>query len=197
MKRQNDNTKDNFYALFKKSGMLRPQLQGSFVEGTIVSTQKDILTVYTGLKTTNQFINKELQLNTDNKRGNLTVGARTHLFVHSIENIDGDTVYNPYYYNQKIKSVLAWDRVSNLKYVKGIVLNTVNGGFSVGVGGVVAFLPKSRAKLPENNKNDYIISLMNNYRVYKIIKVNDLRKNIVVSLMNTHTPLNTFSRRKN
>ena len=109
------------------------------------------------------------------------------MLLNTIENIDGEMVLNPQYYGQRTKAISAWERTCKLKYAKGIVLNSVNSGFSVGIGGMVSFLPRSRAKLPKTGKKEYIQSLMDNYCLYKIIKVNHVRKNIVVSLVSIPT----------
>nr|AGH24350.1 ribosomal protein S1 [Reclinomonas americana ATCC 50283] len=184
----NSYSKDNFKSIFRSLGFEKPKLEGSFIEGVVVSKQKHLVTLYTGLKTTTQFLDKELK-SFVNKNQEVTdsIGQKTQLYIHNIENPDGETVFNLNFYNQQTKALIAWDRVHRLKYVKGIVLNTVNGGFSIGIGGVVAFLPKSRAKLPTTGKKEYLLSLMNNYHVYKIIKVNHDRRNIIVSLVNSPT----------
>nr|AGH24417.1 ribosomal protein S1 [Reclinomonas americana ATCC 50284] len=184
----NSYSKDNFKSIFRNLGFEKSKLEGSFIEGVVVSKQKHLVTLYTGLKTTTQFLDKELK-SFINKNQELTdsIGQKTQLYIHNIENPDGETVFNLNSYHQQTKALIAWDRVHRLKYVKGIVLNTVNGGFSIGIGGVVAFLPKSRAKLPLTGKKEYLLSLMNNYHVYKIIKVNHDRRNIIVSLVNSPT----------
>lgn len=189
MEHKHDTFNDDFKLLFRYSGTIRPRLERSFVEGTVVAKNKHVYTVHTGLKTATQFIDKELPHHRGKDSNGLlnTIGSKVQLYLYNIENMDGDIVFNPHYYTQKVKAVAAWDRVHKLKYVKGIVLNTVNGGFSVGIGGIVAFLPRSRAKLPSTGKVEYVQSLMNNYRLYRIIKVNHIRKNIVVSLVPTST----------
>nr|NP_044773.1 ribosomal protein S1 [Reclinomonas americana]AAD11888.1 ribosomal protein S1 [Reclinomonas americana] len=182
---KNDCLKDNFKSMFRFSGFSKPIIEGSFVEGVVVSKQKHVMTLYTGLKTTTQFLDKELKSLTEkNQEISNPIGKKTQLYLHNIENPDGEAVFNLHMYHQHVKALIAWDRVHKLKFVKGIVLNTVNGGFSVGIGGVVAFLPKSRAKLPNINKKEYISHLMHNYHLYKIIKVNYDRRNIIVSLVN-------------
>lgn len=190
----NDKTNNNFRELFRRNGFLRPNIEGSFIEGSIVSKQKNIVTVYTGLKSNTQFVEKELAPTLKRTSSGLHIGSAVQLYTHNIENKDGESVLNPQYYNQKIKAITAWERVSKLKYAKGIILNTVNGGFSVGIGGVVTFLPRSRAKLPRSGKKEYIQHLLNTYNLYKIIKVNHSRKNIVVSLVNSpNITVNSFN----
>jgi ribosomal protein S1 len=190
MLNKNDNIMNNFKDLYRMEGFNRPKLEGSFIEGSIVSKQKNILTVYTGLKRNTQFVEKELQLSHKKITQASPIGTNVHLYTHSIENRDGESVFNPEYYYENTKILTAWNRVSKLKYAKGIVLNTVNGGFSVGMGGFVTFLPRSRAKLPKIDKKEYVHYLMNHYLVYKIVKVNYSRRNIVVSLAHNAHPSN-------
>lgn len=187
------NIHDNFKQMFQKIGLSRPKLEGSFVNGTIISKEQNILTMYTGLKTTTEFVDKELDTIKKNIHltgTNNTTNLLTQTFpvyIQNIENVDEEMVVNQLLYQEKNKVVTAWKRVNELEYVRGIVLNTVSGGFSVGIGGIVAFLPKSRIKMPKRGKKKYIQTLMNTYCMYKIIKVNYVRRNIVVSLANEYS----------
>lgn len=178
---------DDFKKYFRTSGINRPQLCGSFVEGVIVAKNKNIAVLHTGLKTNALFLDKEVHPFVKKDKNTTLTGRKLQLHIQNIENSEGEHQLNPYFYGNKLKAVTAWERVQKLKYARGVILNTVNGGFSVGIGGVVAFLPRSRAKLPKVGKRAHIQYLMEHYCMYKIIKVNHLRRNIVVSLTQVST----------
>jgi ribosomal protein S1 len=67
--------------------------------------------------------------------------------------------------------------------VKGYVLNNVNGGFSVGMKNLVAFVPNNELSLNNKNKNQnksnylFLGSRMN----FKISKINFSRKNVILT----------------
>ena len=61
----------------------------------------------------------------------------------------------------------------------GLILNEVKGGYSVGIGGLVAFLPKSQmaiaSSMPLKETN------LNRLKTFDILSFNKKKKNIVVS----------------
>lgn len=73
-----------------------------------------------------------------------------------------------------------WKLLSlNRKQVHGIILNEVKGGYSVGVSGIVGFLPQSQIIIPNNiEKNS---SFLNSMKVFSIISLDPKNKNIVLS----------------
>lgn len=74
--------------------------------------------------------------------------------------------------------------LKNKNYVNGLILNEVKGGYSVGLGGIVAFLPKSQISLPSSillpqgqNKKQ----LLNKIKTFSILNIDEKNKNIVLS----------------
>jgi len=69
--------------------------------------------------------------------------------------------------------------------VKGYILNNVHGGFSVGVSGLVAFVPNNELTLNQQINTQYIVR--NNYLMsntildFKISNINFNRRNIVLT----------------
>lgn len=69
--------------------------------------------------------------------------------------------------------------------IKGYILNNVHGGFSVGVGGLVAFVPNNELTLNQQINTQYIVR--NNYLMsntilnFKISNINFNRRNIVLT----------------
>lgn len=62
--------------------------------------------------------------------------------------------------------------------VKGFILNTIKGGFSVAIGGLIAFLPTQELIKKSNRKlmNNFVNSSMN----FKVAKINFKNKNVVL-----------------
>nr|YP_007890825.1 ribosomal protein S1 [Seculamonas ecuadoriensis]AGH24520.1 ribosomal protein S1 [Seculamonas ecuadoriensis] len=180
MVKNNKNTalNDNFKNLFENSSLARVNLKDHYIEGTIVGQEKDIVTLDVGFKTNIQFIEQELG------QGDKTVGMKKQLAVHEIGLGDEEILFDTLSFDNAIKTNNTWHAIVTADKVPGIVLNTVNGGFSVGIGGIVAFLPKSLAKIPPVGKKEYIHSLMQNYKDYKVVKSNLATRNIVVTILN-------------
>ena len=69
--------------------------------------------------------------------------------------------------------------------MKGYILNNVHGGFSVGVSGLVAFVPNNELTLNQQINTQYIVR--NNYLMsntildFKISNINFNRRNIVLT----------------
>ena len=72
------------------------------------------------------------------------------------------------------------------KTLKGYVLNSVNGGFSVDIGGLVAFLPNKELKsFLFKKRKDYLKNnnlFLNSSMNFKISSINFDRKNVVLSI---------------
>ena len=70
------------------------------------------------------------------------------------------------------------------------VLNNVNGGFSVGIGGLVAFVPNNEmSNKPFNNKTTYQSNRLNSMMLdssfdFKISNINFSRKNVILTKTN-------------
>lgn len=67
----------------------------------------------------------------------------------------------------------------NKKSIKGFITNTVKGGFSVAIGGLIAFLPDHELMKTSNDQlsKTFINSSMN----FKISKINFKNKNIILN----------------
>ena len=82
---------------------------------------------------------------------------------------------------EKADTIVNWERVeknfAENKPVEGYIFQRVKGGFRVDIG-VVAFLPGSQTDIrPLSNPNDYI----GMSSLFKIIKIDAMRKNVVLS----------------
>jgi ribosomal protein S1 len=75
----------------------------------------------------------------------------------------------------------------NKQQLKGYILNTVNGGFSVGLGDLIAFIPNNEiSRKRANTKTTYQSNRLNTLMLdssfnFKILNINFSRKNVVLT----------------
>ena len=105
------------------------------------------------------------------------VGDEIEVLLEKLENDEGMVVLS----KEKAAHKQNWDKIVKVYedggLVKGKVKSVVKGGLMVNVG-VEAFLPGSQIDIiPPKDLNEYV----GNVYEFKIVKVNDIRKNIVLS----------------
>ena len=106
------------------------------------------------------------------------VGDEVELFLEAPEDPDGNVVVS----RKKVYFMRAWERLMD-KYnkdeiIQGRITRRIKGGFVVDLGGVDAFLPGSQVDVkPIRDFDAYVGKTLD----LKIVKVNEERKNIVVS----------------
>lgn len=72
---------------------------------------------------------------------------------------------------------------NNKDLLNGLILNEVKGGYSVGIGGVVAFLPKSQISIPSSVS--FKEAALNRLKTFSVLSLDEKNKNIVVSRLKT------------
>ena len=109
---------------------------------------------------------------------NVKVGDEVDVFLESMENQEGQLVLS----KQKADFMKVWDTIKESyedgKLVDGRILRRIKGGMVVDLFGVDAFLPGSQVALrpvPDLDK------LIGDVFSFKIIKLNKMRRNIVIS----------------
>ena len=149
--------------------------EGEVVEGLVVSTNRDYVTIDIGYKSEGQISAQEFF----DTRGELTIAAGDHILVYieRVEDDEGRLILS----KEKADVLRAWDEISEAcekdELVEGVVVSKVKGGLSVDIG-VKAFLPGSQVDIrPTKNLDQY---LGKTYK-FKIIKFNKKRGNIVLS----------------
>nr|YP_007890674.1 ribosomal protein S1 [Jakoba bahamiensis]AGH24168.1 ribosomal protein S1 [Jakoba bahamiensis] len=179
---------DNFSDQLKQSAFFKSELSDCFLEGPVISNSTGVISVDLGLKVPAKFRENELKSSIlYSSDDGLDVGKKVRVSMWTIETSEGDLLCDPYSYEQSLHDSITWNYISKQEFVKGIVVNSVNGGFSVAIGGIIAFLPRSLAKLPRVGKVEHIHSLMTTYSLYKVITVNESTKNIVLGLWRVNT----------
>ena len=121
-----------------------------------------------GLISRSEFDNKDLP----------EIGSNIDIFLEKFEDTDGNITLSKY----KADFIKRWDELKHFcdsgEPVNGKVIKRVKGGLVVDLGVIQAFLPGSQADVqPIKNFDD----LVNKEFDFQIVKVDEMRKNLVVS----------------
>ena len=145
--------------------------EGSIVTGTIQEIRPQVVLVDIGYKSEGAISISEFE---DEE---IEVGDQIEVLLERLENDEGIVVLS----KEKAAHKQNWDKIVGVYrdggLVKGKVKSAVKGGLMVNVG-VEAFLPGSQVDIiPPRDLNEYVGKVYE----FKIVKVNDDRKNIVLS----------------
>jgi len=169
-------TRTDFAEMLEASLLDRQSFEDNVVTGIVTAIEKDVAVVDVGLKTEGRVPLKEFA--TAGQPAQLKVGDKVEVFVERIENANGEAVIS----RDKARREEAWDRLEEQfkdeARVDGVIFNRVKGGFTVDLGGAVAFLPGSQVDIrPVRDAGP----LMNIPQPFRILKMDKRRGNIVVS----------------
>ena len=145
--------------------------ENSIVRGTLIEIRPQVVVVDIGAKSEGIIPISEFE---DEE---FAVGDEIEVLLEKLENDEGMVVLS----KEKAAHKQNWDKIVKVfedgGLVKGKVKSVVKGGLMVNVG-VEAFLPGSQIDIiPPKDLNEYV----GNVYEFKIVKVNDIRKNIVLS----------------
>jgi small subunit ribosomal protein S1 len=145
--------------------------EGSIVNGTILDIRPQVVIVDIGYKSEGVIATAEFE---DDE---IEEGDEVEVLLERLENDEGMVVLS----KEKAAHKQNWEKIVKVfedgGLVKGKVKSVVKGGLMVNVG-VEAFLPGSQVDIiPPKDLNEYV----GNVYEFKIVKVNDERKNIVLS----------------
>ena len=153
------------------AGSFRELSEGSIVKGKILEIKPQVVLVDIGYKSegaipANEFEDEDIQ-----------VGDEVEVLLERLENDEGMVVLS----KEKAAHRQNWEKIYAVfkdgGLVKGKVKSVVKGGLMVNVG-VEAFLPGSQIDIiPPKDLNEYVGKVFE----FKIVKINDERKNIVLS----------------
>ena len=169
-------SRDDFAEMLEASLVDRVNFEETVVTGKITAIEKDVAVIDVGLKTEGRVPVKEFSI--PGKPADLKVGDEVEVYVERIENAVGEAVIS----REKARREEAWDRLEKVhatgERVDGEIFNRVKGGFTVDLGGAVAFLPGSQVDIrPVRDAGP----LMNISQPFRILKMDKRRGNIVVS----------------
>lgn len=148
--------------------------EGTIIEGTIVSVQKDGVVVDIGYKSEGILLLEEFS---SGEVAKLVVGEKIRVYLEEREDDDG----NPILSKDKADKMKVWEDLerahSDGDIVDGKVISRIKGGMIVDLG-VKAFLPGSQIDLRPVKDLDQLIGKT---FPMKIIKVDHRRGNVIVS----------------
>jgi small subunit ribosomal protein S1 len=169
-------SRNEFAEMLEASLVDRKDFEETVVKGIVTAIEKDVAVVDVGLKTEGRIPLKEFYQ--PGRTADLKVGDEVEVYVERIENANGEAVVS----RDKARREEAWDRLEKMfetqERVEGVIFNRVKGGFTVDLGGAVAFLPGSQVDIrPVRDAGP----LMNIPQPFRILKMDKRRGNIVVS----------------
>ncbi len=169
-------TKSDFESLLEESYLDRPVAEGSVVKGKVLAIENDLVIVDVGLKTEGRIPLKDFDQ--PGKPADIKVGSIVEVYLERIENALGEAVLS----REKAKREEAWVRLEEMttkaERVDGVIFGRVKGGFTVDLGGAVAFLPGSQVDVRPIRD---VGPLMHVSQPFVILKMDRKRGNIVVS----------------
>lgn len=145
--------------------------ENSIVNGTILAIKPQVVLVDIGYKSEGAIPVSEFE------DEDIEVGDEIEILLEKLENDEGNIVLS----KEKAAHRQNWEKIVEVYHdgglVKGKVKSVVKGGLMVNVG-VEAFLPGSQVDIiPPRDLSEYVGKVFE----FKIVKVNDDRKNIVLS----------------
>ncbi len=149
---------------------------GSVVTGRIVRLTEEFAIVDVGLKSEGRVLLKEFA--PPGVKPDIKPGDHVELYVERYEDKDGSIVLS----REKARREEAWTNLEKAfegqQRVNGTIYGRVKGGFTVDLGGAVAFLPGSQVDIRPVRD---VTPLMGNPQPFQILKMDRARGNIVVS----------------
>jgi len=147
--------------------------QGNIVQGTVVMVTSDAVIVDIGFKSEGSIPVHEF-----GDEPTVGIGDIIEVYLDDFENQEGQLVLS----KQKADFMKVWDRIKDIHdnngKIEGRLVRRIKGGIVVDLLGVDAFLPGSQIDIRQVKNFDQYIG--HAYEL-KIIKLNKIRRNIVVS----------------
>jgi len=165
-----------FEALLNESFEMDTPEEGSVVKGKVIAIEAGQAIIDVGYKMEGRVDLKEFA--NPGEAPQVAVGDEVEVFLRAAENAKGEAVIS----REMARREEAWDRLEKAyaeeARVDGAIFGRVKGGFTVDLGGAVAFLPGSQVDVrPVRDAGP----LMNMKQPFQILKMDRRRGNIVVS----------------
>jgi len=167
---------EEFEALLQESFELETPSEGSVVKGRVIAIEAGQAIVDVGYKMEGRIDLKEFA--NPGESPDVTVGDEVEVYLRQVENAKGEAVIS----REMARREEAWDRLEKAyaeeKRVDGAIFGRVKGGFTVDLGGAVAFLPGSQVDVRPVRDAGPLMGLK---QPFQILKMDRRRGNIVVS----------------
>lgn len=165
-----------FAALLAGTLNNKSKFTGQVVKGRIVGETADFVIVDVGLKSEGRIPKREFSM--PGQDPEIRSGDTVEVFVERMEDRDGFTVLSREKARREEVWVVLEKSCENKERVTGIIYSRVKGGFTVDLGGAVAFLPGSQVDIRPVRD---VSPLMGTPQPFMILKMDRQRGNIVVS----------------
>ncbi len=166
-----EDTKAEQTKLYESS--LKDISQEQRVIGTVVSVSDDEILMDVGFKSEGVISRDEFEEGESPK-----IGDQIEVFVDVLEDENGQMILS----KRKADFMRVWERVRDIhdtgETIEGRITNRIKGGMVVDIMGIDAFLPGSQIDIRPVTDFD---SFVGKTYDFKIVKLNELRKNIVLS----------------
>ena len=170
------NTMDEFEALLNESFEMDTPEEGSVVKGKVIAIEAGQAIIDVGYKMEGRVDLKEFA--NPGEAPEIAVGDEVEVYLRSAENARGEAVIS----REMARREEAWDRLEKAyaddARVEGAIFGRVKGGFTVDLGGAVAFLPGSQVDVRPVRDAGPLMGLK---QPFQILKMDRRRGNIVVS----------------
>ena len=167
---------ESFAELFEQSLKEVEMKPGTIIEGVVIDIDNDWVTVHVGLKS--EGIIPKSQFLDENGELPIQVGDKVQVALDAVEDGFGETKLS----REKAKRMEIWrdleDSFNSSAIIKGTISGKVKGGFTVEIGAVRAFLPGSLVDVRPIRDT---VNLEGQELEFKIIKLDQKRKNVVIS----------------
>jgi small subunit ribosomal protein S1 len=165
-----------FAALLTESMKDMDSFEGSVMNGKVVNITEDFAIIDVGLKSEGRVPLREFTM--PGEEPEVKIGDEVEVYIERIENKNGETVLS----REKARREEVWADLEKQyekgERVTGIIFGRVKGGFTVDLGGTVAFLPGSQVDIRPVRD---VSPLMGTPQPFNILKMDRSRGNIVVS----------------
>ena len=169
-------TMEDFEALLAESFEIDTPDEGSVVKGKVIAIEAGQAIIDVGYKMEGRVDLKEFA--NPGQPPEIAVGDTVEVYLERVENAKGEAVVS----REKARREEAWDRLEKAyekeERVEGAIFGRVKGGFTVDLGGAVAFLPGSQVDVRPVRDAGPLMGLS---QPFQILKMDRRRGNIVVS----------------
>ncbi|MEL6549356.1 MAG: 30S ribosomal protein S1 [Pseudomonadota bacterium] len=167
---------EEFEALLNESLEIDTPTEGSVVKGKVIAIEAGQAIIDVGYKMEGRVELKEFA--EPGEAPKVDVGDEVEVYLRAAENARGEAVIS----REMARREEAWDRLEKAyaaeERVEGAIFGRVKGGFTVDLGGAVAFLPGSQVDVRPVRDAGPLMGLK---QPFQILKMDRRRGNIVVS----------------
>ncbi|HAV07358.1 MAG TPA: 30S ribosomal protein S1, partial [Rhodobacteraceae bacterium] len=160
------NAMEEFEALLQESFEMDTPEEGSVVKGKVIAIEAGQAIIDVGYKMEGRIDLKEFA--NPGEAPSVAVGDEVEVYLRSAENARGEAVLS----REMARREEAWDRLEKAyaaeERVEGAIFGRVKGGFTVDLGGAVAFLPGSQVDVRPVRDAGPLMGLKQPFQILKM-----------------------------